>query len=72
MGTRTPTGALGPLERALTNTPIIETGYRNAESFSAIDVQRTIQSFDPCMTCSAHIVVDGQRLIRPIETGFAG
>jgi hydrogenase large subunit len=56
-GPRTPRGELGPIEQALTNTPLIESRALDPGEWAGIDVIRTIQSFDPCMTCSAHIRV---------------
>lgn len=53
-GPRAPTGALGPIERALASTPILES-WSDTGELHGIDVIRCIQSFDPCMTCSAHI-----------------
>lgn len=72
VGTCTPTQALGPLERALQNTPIIESQFCSASDFSGIDIQRTIQSFDPCMSCTAHLLIDqsDEVLSREIDTHF--
>ncbi|NOX43675.1 MAG: nickel-dependent hydrogenase large subunit [Gammaproteobacteria bacterium] len=71
-GTRTSSNAPGPLEKALMNTPIIESRFKNAADFSAIDIQRTIQSFDPCMSCSAHVLIKdtGEVLDKEIDTSF--
>ena len=71
-GTTTPTRTPGPMEKALLNTPILETAFRNADDFAAIDIQRTIQSFDPCMNCTAHVLVNGseQVLSKVIDTSF--
>jgi hydrogenase large subunit len=57
-GPRAPTGALGSIERALANTPILES-WSDPGELQGIDVIRCIQSFDPCMTCSAHIRIEG-------------
>jgi hydrogenase large subunit len=72
IGTCTPGGEPGPLEKALLNTPIIETAFTDADDFSAIDIQRAIQSFDPCMSCSAHVLIDQSEkvLVRVIDTSF--
>lgn len=72
VGTRTPTQELGPLEKALNNTPILETRQSHISDFQAIDIQRTIQSFDPCMTCSAHVLVQGSDIVldKEIDTSF--
>jgi hydrogenase large subunit len=52
-GPRGPDGQLGPIERALSSSPLIESTRPDQLEF--IDLVRTVQSFDPCMTCSAHI-----------------
>jgi len=72
VGTCTPTLEPGPLEKALLNTPIIESNFTNAEDFSAIDIQRTIQSFDPCMSCSSHVLINGSNKVvdTVIDTSF--
>jgi hydrogenase large subunit len=72
VGTRTPQQVPGPLEMALKNTPIIESRFSNANDFSGIDIQRTIQSFDPCMSCAAHILIDKTHevLVKEIDTRF--
>jgi len=71
-GTRTSSKELGPLEKALLNTPIIESRFKCAADFSAIDIQRTIQSFDPCMSCSAHILINNtdEVIDKKIDTNF--
>ncbi|WP_417451418.1 nickel-dependent hydrogenase large subunit [Kordiimonas sp.] len=71
IGTRTDAGAPGPLEAALLGSPLIATeGGRDGMSY--IDIQRAIQSFDPCMRCVAHILPDGQgsAIEREIDTAF--
>lgn len=55
---RTPWGALGACEQAITNTPIIENQFDSMEDFQGIDILRAIQSFDPCMPCSSHLRFD--------------
>ncbi|HIG65536.1 MAG TPA: cytochrome C [Methyloprofundus sp.] len=72
VGTCSPNQTPGPLERALINTPIIESGFKNADDFSAIDIQRTIQSFDPCMSCSSHVLIDksDKVLDKIVDTSF--
>ncbi|MGI9274950.1 MAG: nickel-dependent hydrogenase large subunit [Endozoicomonas sp.] len=64
---RTPWGALGPTEQAVVNTPILETG-----EFTGIDIQRALQSFDPCMTCTTHILQKGSGKILNgvVDTSF--
>lgn len=56
---RTPWGAPGPYEEAVLNTPIAE-DFADPERFQGIDILRAIRSFDPCMPCTTHIMVDGQ------------
>ncbi len=70
--TRTPWGDLGPVEQAVLNTPIIESNFRSEDDFKGIDIQRAIQSFDPCMTCTTHIrIKDSERIIdSAVDTGF--
>jgi len=72
VGTRTHLNELGPLEKALLNTPVIESQYNGAKGFSAIDIQRTIQSFDPCMSCSVHVLINGSEKVidKEIDTSF--
>ena len=48
---RAPWGTPGPAEQAILNTPILESGR-----FTGIDLQRALQSFDPCMSCTTHIL----------------
>ena len=69
---RTPWGELGPCERAVLNTPIIESQFSNEEDFVGIDIQRAIQSFDPCMNCTAHILVEHSDTVlnRVVDTSF--
>ena len=68
-GPRTSGGELGPIEEALTDTPLIESGTLtatpsdHANSWTGIDVIPTIQSFDPCMTCSAYIRIANSDLV---------
>lgn len=58
-GPRSPFGQLGSCEQAVLNTPIIESRFKNADDYTGIDVQRALQSFDPCMTCTTHILIKG-------------
>lgn len=58
-GPRTPWGELGPCERAVLNTPIIESNWTDPSSFHGIDLVRAIQSFDPCMPCKLHLIFKG-------------
>ncbi|MBC3872757.1 nickel-dependent hydrogenase large subunit [Undibacterium flavidum] len=72
VATRNQHQAMGPLEQALQNTPILETGFQNVTDFQGIDIQRTIQSFDPCMSCHAQILLkeNGMVLRQEIDTSF--
>jgi hydrogenase large subunit len=76
VATRNQHQALGPLEQALQNTPILETGFQtgfqNLADFQGIDLQRTIQSFDPCMSCHAQILLKDNGLVirQEIDTSF--
>jgi hydrogenase large subunit len=69
---RTPWGDLGPCEKAVLNTPIIESGFSDEKSFAGIDIQRAIQSFDPCMSCTTHILMaDSDTVVnRVVDTSF--
>ena len=71
-GTRTPWGDLGPCEQAVLNTPILESNFTGADDFRGIDIQRAIQSFDPCMSCTTHIHIadTGTVLDGVVDTGF--
>ncbi len=40
-------GAAGPLEKALEGTPI-------ADGMQPVEVQRVVQSYDPCLSCAVH------------------
>ena len=72
IGTCTPSQEPGPLEKALINTPVLESKFSSTENFCAIDIQRTIQSFDPCMSCSAHILTNRSNKVlnKVIDTCF--
>jgi hydrogenase large subunit len=56
---RTPWGEMGPYEQAVLNTPIIESNFAGDEDFQGIDILRAIRSFDPCMPCTTHVMVEG-------------
>jgi hydrogenase large subunit len=45
---RDDTGKLGPIEKALINTPVISVDQ-------PIEVLRVIHSFDPCLSCAVHV-----------------
>lgn len=72
VGTATPARTPGPLENALVNTPLIESRFKNETDFTGIDIQRTIQSFDPCMNCSARLLINNsnQVLEKIIDTSL--
>ncbi len=69
---RTPWGAEGPYEEAVLNTPIIEANMD--DDFKGIDILRAIRSFDPCMPCTTHIMVDGadKLITREVTTCACG
>ncbi len=71
-GTRTPWGELGACEQAVLNTPIIESNFSGETDFRGIDIQRAIQSFDPCMSCTTHIHMLGSGAVLDgvVDTGF--
>ena len=56
---RTPWGEPGPYEQAVLNTTIVESKFADENDFQGIDVLRAIRSFDPCMPCTTHVMVEG-------------
>lgn len=62
-----PWGNPGPYEEAVLNTPILE-DFSREESFTGIDILRTIRSFDPCMPCTTHIFAGGNVITREVNT----
>ena len=56
---KTPWGAAGAYEQSVLNSPIIETNLGNENAFQGIDILRVIRSFDPCMPCTTHTMVEG-------------
>jgi hydrogenase large subunit len=62
-----PFGQPGPYEEAVTNTPILEQ-FARPEDFKAIDILRTIRSFDPCMPCTTHVYAGGHTITREVTT----
>ncbi len=56
---RTPWGAPGAYEQAVLNTPILETNFKDETDFKGIDILRALRSFDPCMPCTTHVMVEG-------------
>ena len=70
---RTPWGAPGPYEEAVLNTPILE-DFKSPDDFKGIDILRSIRSFDPCMPCTTHIMMDGtdKMVTREVTTCACG
>ena len=62
-----PFGKPGPYEEAVINTPIIER-FDRPEDFKAIDILRTIRSFDPCMPCTTHVYAGQHTVVREVNT----
>ncbi|MBT3906967.1 MAG: nickel-dependent hydrogenase large subunit [Rhodospirillaceae bacterium] len=56
---RTPWGEPGAYEQAVLNSPILEADIDNTDAFKGIDILRTLRSFDPCMPCTTHVMVEG-------------
>ena len=55
---KTPWGESGAYEQAVLNTVLVESNLTDA-SFKGIDILRAIRSFDPCMPCTTHMMVEG-------------
>jgi hydrogenase large subunit len=54
-------GTPGPYEDAIQNTPIFE--ENGQDTFTGIDIMRTVRSFDPCLPCGVHMYLgDGKVL----------
>jgi hydrogenase large subunit len=56
---KTPWGESGAYEQAVLNTPIVETSFTDEKDFKGIDILRALRSFDPCMPCTTHVMVEG-------------
>jgi hydrogenase large subunit len=56
---KTPWGSSGAYEQAVLNTKLVESNAPDAASFKGIDILRAIRSFDPCMPCTTHMMVEG-------------
>ena len=56
---KTPWGESGPYEQAVLNTVLVESNFKDASDFRGIDILRAIRSFDPCMPCTTHMMVEG-------------
>lgn len=70
---RTPWGTPGPYEEAVLNTPILEE-HTDPDGYKGIDILRALRSFDPCMPCTTHILVDGadKLITRDVTTCACG
>lgn len=64
---RDPWGNPSPYEEAVINTPILEQ-FTSSEDFKAIDILRTIRSFDPCMPCTTHVYAGVRTIVREVTT----
>jgi len=62
-----PFGRPGPYEEAVMNTPILEQ-YDTPDDFKAIDILRTIRSFDPCMPCTTHVYAGSRTIVQEVTT----
>lgn len=56
---KTPWGEAGAYEQSVLNTVLVESNAPDAASFKGIDILRAIRSFDPCMPCTTHMMVEG-------------
>ena len=45
-------------------------GFNNEQDFQGIDIQRAIQSFDPCMSCTTHIRIEGTDTVLDAVSGL--
>lgn len=70
----TPWGEPGPYEQAVLNTPIVESAYKDEDDFQGIDILRALRSFDPCMPCTTHVMVEGSDKVvtREVNTCACG
>ena len=55
---KTPWGESGAYEQAVLNTVLVE-NFKDESNFKGIDILRAIRSFDPCMPCTTHVMVEG-------------
>ncbi len=60
---RDPSGAPGPYEASLVNTPLAKPEW-------PLEILRTIHSFDPCMACAIHMVDAEGNEIGEVATGL--
>lgn len=68
---RDPMGQPGPYEEAVMNTPILEE-FDKPEDYTGIDILRVIRSYDPCMPCTTHIMVEDHDLVVTREVNSCG
>ena len=68
---RDPWDQPGPYEQAVVNTPILE-DLSDPSRFTAVDMLRTIRSFDPCMPCTTHVHTGRGTLVREVNTCACG
>lgn len=71
---KTPWGEPGAYEQAVLNSPLLESNFSDASDFRGIDILRVIRSFDPCMPCTTHVMVEGsdQVISREVTTCACG
>tara|TARA_B100000315_G_scaffold254068_1_gene294318 strand:+ start:12450 stop:14330 length:1881 start_codon:yes stop_codon:yes gene_type:complete len=71
---RTPWGTPGPYEQSVLNTPIVESKFTSSDDFKGIDILRALRSFDPCMPCTTHTMVQGSEKVftREVTTCACG
>ncbi len=68
---RDPWGHPSPYEESVMNTPILEE-FDKPDNYTGIDILRAIRSFDPCMPCTTHIMVDKHDLVITREVNTCG
>lgn len=68
---RDPWGHPSPYEEAVMNTVVLEE-FDKPGNYSGIDILRAIRSFDPCMPCTTHIMVDKHDLVVTREVNTCG
>jgi len=56
---KTPWGEAGAYEQSVVNTVLVESNFKDEKDFKGIDILRAIRSFDPCMPCTTHVMVEG-------------
>lgn len=68
---RDPWGHPSPYEESVMKTPILEE-FDKPDNYTGIDILRAIRSFDPCMPCTTHIMVDKHDLVITREVNTCG